>query len=146
MKRYQESNWIVKLWRRRHYVYIPFKFISYKLRGGDDFPNNKTLWSVLVGVAQCDMKWTYTIEEVKESMYWTFPFKPKKKMTKEEISKVLRNNLKVVPKAYDMQGENFNSDCHMEITNKAYQILGEGDIDKGKNIVDEYLKETNGQL
>ena len=66
MKRYQESNWIVKLWRRRHYVYIPFKFISYKLRGGDDFPNNKTLWSVLVGVAQCDMKWTYTIEEVKE--------------------------------------------------------------------------------
>ena len=68
MKRYQESNWIVKLWRRRHYVYIPFKFISYKLRGGDDFPNNKTLWAVLVGSAQCDMKWTYTIEEVKESI------------------------------------------------------------------------------
>ena len=56
MKRYQDSNWIVKLWRRRHYVYIPFKFISYKLRGGDDFPNNKTLWGVLVGSAQCDMK------------------------------------------------------------------------------------------
>jgi|TARA_B110000046_G_C12791820_1_gene313425 hypothetical protein len=68
MKRYQDSNWIVKLWRRRHYVYIPFKFIIYKLRGGDDFPNNKTLWAVLVGSAQCDMKWTYTIEEVKESI------------------------------------------------------------------------------
>tara|TARA_R110000782_G_scaffold223442_3_gene310400 strand:+ start:552 stop:755 length:204 start_codon:yes stop_codon:yes gene_type:complete len=67
-------------------------------------------------------------------------------MSNEEISKVLRDNLKVVPKAYDMQGENFNSDCHMEITNKAYQIIGEGDIDKGKNVVDEYLKETNGQL
>ena len=67
-------------------------------------------------------------------------------MSKEEISKVLRNNLKIVPKAYDMQGENFNCDGHMEITNKAYQIVGEGDIDKGKNIVDEYLKETNGQL
>ena len=66
MKRYQDSNWIVKLWRRRHYVYIPFKFIIYKLRGEDDFPNNKTLWRVLVGSAQCDMKWTYTIEEVKE--------------------------------------------------------------------------------
>ena len=39
-------------------------------------------------------------------------------MSKEEISKVLRNNLKVVPKVYDMQGENFNSDCHMEIENK----------------------------
>ena len=68
MKRYQDSNWIVKLWRRRHYVYIPFKFISYKLRGRDDFPNNKTLWRVLVGLAQCDMKWTYTGEEVKESI------------------------------------------------------------------------------
>ena len=66
MKRYQDSNWIVKLWRRRHYVYIPFKFISYKLRRRYDFPNNKTLWRVLVGLAQCDMKWTYTIEEVKE--------------------------------------------------------------------------------
>ena len=31
-------------------------------------------------------------------------------MSKEEISKVLRNNLKIVLKAYDMQGENFNSD------------------------------------
>ena len=68
MKRYQDSNWVVKLWRRRHYIYIPFKFISYKLRGGDDFPNNKTLWGVLVGSAQCDMKWTYTMEEVKESI------------------------------------------------------------------------------
>ena len=72
MKRYQDSNWIVKLWRRRHYVYIPFKFIIYKLSilisRGDDFPNNKTLWAVLVGSAQCDMKWTYTIEEVKESI------------------------------------------------------------------------------
>jgi hypothetical protein len=34
----------------------------------------------------------------------------------------------------------------MEITDKAYQIIGEGDIDKGKVIVSEYLKETNGQL
>jgi hypothetical protein len=67
-------------------------------------------------------------------------------MIKEEISKVLHNNLKVVPKAYDMHGENFNCDCHMVITDRAYQIIGEGDIDKGKAIVDDYLKETNGQL
>jgi hypothetical protein len=67
-------------------------------------------------------------------------------MSKEEISKVLHNNLKVVPKAYDMQGENFNCDCHMEITDKAYQIIGQGNIDKGNTIVDEYLKETNGYL
>jgi len=69
MKRYQDCNWIVKLWRRRHYVYIPFKFISYKLRGqqaGFDTwePTNKQLWGILIGSAQCDMKWTYTSEEV----------------------------------------------------------------------------------
>ena len=29
MKRYQDSNWIVKLWRRRHYMYIPFKYVWY---------------------------------------------------------------------------------------------------------------------
>ena len=67
-------------------------------------------------------------------------------MSREEISNVLHNNLKVVPKAYDMHGENFNCDCHMEIMDKAYQIIGEGDIDTGKTLVDEYLKETNGQL
>jgi len=67
-------------------------------------------------------------------------------MSREEISNVLHNNLKVVPKAYDMHGENFNCDCHMEIMDKAYQIIGEGDINTGKTLVDEYLKETNGQL
>ena len=29
MKRYQDSNWLVKLWRRRHYAYIPFKYVWY---------------------------------------------------------------------------------------------------------------------
>ena len=29
MKRYQDINWIVKLWRRRHYMYIPFKYVWY---------------------------------------------------------------------------------------------------------------------
>jgi hypothetical protein len=67
-------------------------------------------------------------------------------MSKEEISKVLHNNLKVVPKAWDTHGENFNCDCHLEIKDRAYEIIGEGDIDKGKTIVDEYLEETNGQL
>ena len=26
-------------------------------------PNNKQLWSILIGSAQCDMKWIYTTEE-----------------------------------------------------------------------------------
>lgn len=67
-------------------------------------------------------------------------------MSKEEISRVLHNNLKVVPKGYDMQVENFNCDCHLEITDRAYQIIGEGDMEKGKTIVNRYLQETNGQL
>jgi len=64
MTRYQDSKQIVKLWRLRHYVYIPFEFIIQKLRGGDDFPNNKTLWRLLVSVAQVRMNWTYTDTEI----------------------------------------------------------------------------------
>ncbi len=72
MKRYQESNWIVKVWRRRHYVYIPFKWCMYYIRcylhnDNGEF-NGKTLWHILIGVAQCDMKWTYTQEEIEESI------------------------------------------------------------------------------
>lgn len=67
-------------------------------------------------------------------------------MSNEQISEVLRNNLKVVPKAYDASGENFNSDCHLEITDRAYLIIGEGDIKKGEQIVEEYLQKTNGQI
>tara|TARA_B110000211_G_scaffold152323_1_gene173150 strand:+ start:84 stop:320 length:237 start_codon:yes stop_codon:yes gene_type:complete len=72
MKRYQESNWIVKIWRYRFYILIPFKWCMYYIRcylhnDNGEF-NGKTLWHILVGVAQCDMKWTYTIEEVKESI------------------------------------------------------------------------------
>ena len=63
-----------------------------------------------------------------------------------QISKILRNNLKIVPKAYDMHGENFNCDCHLEITDKAYLIIGDGDIEKGKQITEDYLQQTNGQL
>lgn len=28
--------------------------------------NGETMWRVLIGVAQCDMNWTYTREEVNE--------------------------------------------------------------------------------
>ena len=64
MTRYQDSKQIVKLWRLRHYVYIPFRFISWKLR--DNEFHYKDMWKILIGSAQCDMNWTYTTEEVKE--------------------------------------------------------------------------------
>ena len=66
MKRFQECNWVVKLWRYRHYVYIPFRYMKYKLQGRvhEDLASNSHLWGILVGSAQCDMKWTYTWQEV----------------------------------------------------------------------------------
>ena len=67
-------------------------------------------------------------------------------MNNIQIGKILRNNLKVVPKAYDMSGKDFNCDCHLEITDDAFLILGGGDIKLGEKIVEEYLKQTNGQL
>jgi hypothetical protein len=30
--------------------------------------NNKTYWRILIGIAQSDMKWYYTEEELKEMM------------------------------------------------------------------------------
>jgi len=67
-------------------------------------------------------------------------------MNREEIGKILRENLKVVPNAWDMHGENYNCDCHLEIKSKAYEIIGEGNFERGKEIVEDYLRETNGNI
>ena len=100
MKRFQESNWLVKLFRYRHYLYIPFKWLYFKYLKSfyviDDLSLKKEsveaisfrklikqygfkktiknlfkgnikceLWSLLVGIAQSDMKWYFTMDEVK---------------------------------------------------------------------------------
>lgn len=67
-------------------------------------------------------------------------------MSKKEISNILQDNLKVVPTRWDMHEQHFNCGCHLEITDKAYTIIGEGDIQKGKDIVNQYLIETNGNI
>ena len=67
-KRYQECNKIEKLWRRRYYLYIPFKWIKTILTNRKLDMSKRNLWKLYIGAAQCDMKWTYTIEEVKESI------------------------------------------------------------------------------
>ena len=64
MKRFQDCNWLVKLWRYRHYVYIPFRFIWYKIKSPYGGFDSKALWGILVGSAQCDMNWVYSSEEV----------------------------------------------------------------------------------
>ncbi len=66
MKRFQECSGIVKLWRYRWYLLIPFKWVYYKLR--DNSINNRLLWRLLVGTAQIKMHWYYTSEEVFEKL------------------------------------------------------------------------------
>jgi len=68
-KRFQECNWVEKLWRYRHYVYIPFRFIRVIILKSFDPDkeenlNNKTIWGILVGDAQIKMNWVWTSDEV----------------------------------------------------------------------------------
>jgi hypothetical protein len=63
-KRFQECNWLEKVWRYRFYIFIPFKYIWYICIKDTNNLKGKNLWKLLVGIAQCDMNWTYTSEEV----------------------------------------------------------------------------------
>ncbi len=84
MKRFQECNWLEKLWRYRWYIPIPFKYVWYMyiksfivretemdeekghiVDTGEIYnPRGKNLWRLLIGMAQGPMKWYYTTEEV----------------------------------------------------------------------------------
>lgn len=78
MKRFQECNWLVKGWRYRHYIPIPFKYLWYNYFKSfyvtndetllDDRIDGRELWGVLVGLAQHKMGWYYTWEELKENL------------------------------------------------------------------------------
>lgn len=83
-KRFQECNWLVKIWRYRFYIPIPFKWIYYMYIKPLDIietkvdedkgcvvdtenvynPKGKNLYRLLIGMAQGPMKWYYTSEEV----------------------------------------------------------------------------------
>jgi hypothetical protein len=55
----------------------------------------------------------------------------------------------VVPKAWDMYHQNFNSDCHMELTDRTYDLVGRRfntTLEEGKKIVDDYFNITGGQV
>jgi hypothetical protein len=74
MKRYQECNSIEKIYRRRHYVSVPFLFIyhqyikPFKVINDSDGsvynPKGKNLWKILIGTTHCKMNWVYTMDEV----------------------------------------------------------------------------------
>lgn len=83
-KRFQDCNKLVKIWRYRWYLLIPFKYVwfmyikqfvvreteidvenGHMVDTGEIYnPRGKTLWRLLVGLAQGKMKWYYTSEEV----------------------------------------------------------------------------------
>lgn len=83
-KRFQECNWLEKLWRYRWYLLIPFQYVWYMyikpfivretdLNESSGYiedtgevwnPRGKNLWRLLIGMAQSKMKWYYTSEEV----------------------------------------------------------------------------------
>ena len=68
-KRFQECNWVEKLWRYRHYVYIPFRFIRVIILKSldpdkEENLNSKTIWHILIGDAQIKMNWVWTSDEV----------------------------------------------------------------------------------
>ena len=83
-KRFQDCNWLEKIFRYRYYVLIPFKYIWYMyindfivretninkdsgyIQDTDNIynPKGKELLELLKGSAQCDMKWYYTSDEV----------------------------------------------------------------------------------
>ena len=75
-RRYQECNYLEKFYRRRYYAYIPFYFLYYQylvpFKVIDDIsdkeynPKGKNLWKLLIGIAQGNMQWYYTMDEVKD--------------------------------------------------------------------------------
>ena len=84
IKRFQECNWVEKLWRYRWYLLIPFQYIWYSYikpmrvpetayddelcmtttTGEEYLPKGKELWGILIGSAQHKMKWYWASEEV----------------------------------------------------------------------------------
>jgi hypothetical protein len=66
-----------------------------------------------------------------------------------DIHKIIMRTLKVVPKAWDMNHQHFNCDCHLELTDYTYKLVGDRfntDIDGSKKIIDNYFTLTNNQV
>lgn len=76
-KRFQECNWIVKCFRYRWYLLIPFQWLNTRIRyyfskdknnEDDNIYTGVNLFRILIGMAQMKMKWYYTSEEVFEKL------------------------------------------------------------------------------
>jgi len=68
--RYQNQPWYIKLWRRRHYLSVPYDaYQSWRAWKGDE--TFRTCWGVSIGMAQARMKWFFTIEEIMDKHNWS---------------------------------------------------------------------------
>ena len=63
MKRFQECSWIVKIWRYRWYILIPFRTIGVYLIYWENF---RFMWKIFKGDAQLSMNWTWNHKEINE--------------------------------------------------------------------------------
>lgn len=71
--RYQECPPWVKLWRCRHYLTVPHRTVLSHIRGvyrdlaggdPDAYMGFREWWGLYTGVAQVDMNYVYTMDEV----------------------------------------------------------------------------------
>ena len=63
-KRYQDCSFLVRMWRRRHYIPIPFQTLYSWLRYRDQ--EGFTLlgwWQLHIGLAQVKMLWIYDMND-----------------------------------------------------------------------------------
>jgi hypothetical protein len=61
--RFQDQNWMIKLWRYRHYLNIPYSTVKYRYFSRMADGNWRYAYDIAVGNAQFKMKWWYTLAE-----------------------------------------------------------------------------------
>ena len=68
-KRFQECGWPEKLWRSRHYLSVPYYSAKSYMRQVIYRPDElKNIWGMSLGMAQVEMNYVYTSEEVFEHL------------------------------------------------------------------------------
>jgi len=83
MKRFQDCNKLIKTWRYRWYLLIPFHYLLLRIKkqkvwedeydeesetinptGKFEYANKELIWRIAKSSAQHKMKWHYTSDEV----------------------------------------------------------------------------------
>lgn len=68
-KRFQNQPLYIRLWRRRHYWYVPIDaFRTWWYNRNDPDMDFQICWGIAVGSAQLKMKWYYTWDEIKADL------------------------------------------------------------------------------